>query len=189
MKDQLHNYLNRYVIFSEEEMNILFKLFEYRTFPKKEHLLVQDELCKYQFFITEGLVRSYYIDEKGDERITQFAIENWWVTNLDSYKNLSPSALFIQAIEKTTVLRISKENLELAFESIPKLERAFRIITENMLVAIQKRYEFYQKKSSKERYQQMIAALPDFSQRVPQYMIASYLEISPEYLSSLRKDI
>ncbi|OEK07564.1 hypothetical protein A8C32_17355 [Flavivirga aquatica] len=107
---------------------------------------------------------------------------------MESFILEKPSHLFIQALEDTTVLLITKENLELAYVNIPKLERVFRIITENMLIAIERKNEYYIKMGSKERYTSFISELKTFSQRVPQYMIASYLQITPEYLSELRKN-
>ncbi|MCX2681710.1 Crp/Fnr family transcriptional regulator [Galbibacter sp. EGI 63066] len=187
MKEQLRTYLNRYISLTDTELNLFFNHLTEDFFSKKEYLLKPGETCKYKYFITKGLIRTFYIDEKGDEKITQFAIENWWVTNMESFTLQLPSKQYLQAIEDTAVLKIDKENLEQVFAKVPKLERAFRIMTENMLIAIQRNHDFYQKMNSKERYEHMVKAQPKFTQRVPQYMIASYLEITPEYLSSLRK--
>ncbi len=188
MKQQLHNYLNRYVTFSEEEVNLFYNYLTPKTFQKKEYLLKEGDLCKDKFFITEGLVRIYKIDLKGKEKIAHFGIENWWTTNMESYILEQPSQLYIQALENTSVLSISKTNLEKAFKKLPKLERMFRIITENMFVAIERKNELYMKFSGKDRYQNLVDRIPDFAQRVPQYMIASYLDITPEYLSEIRKN-
>jgi CRP-like cAMP-binding protein len=187
VKDQLRKHLSRYVEFKDEEIDELFSKLIQKTFNKKEYLLKEGQVCKSNYFILSGLVRSFYIDAKGNEKITQFAIENWWVTNMESYIKGVPSYSSIQAIEKTTVLVIDKVDLEELFKTIPKFERFFRIITENMLIAIQRRSDIYLQMKSKDRYSDLIKYFPDFSQRVPQYMIASYLEITPEYLSELRK--
>lgn len=144
-------------------------------------------MCKFQYFITEGLVRTFYIDDSGFEKIVQFGIENWWVTDMNSFIKQKPSLLNIQALEETTILCIKKQNLDLAYDKSPKIERIFRKITENWLIAQQKNSHFYMKASSKERYFELINSFPNFVQRVPQYMIASYLDITPEYLSELRK--
>lgn len=188
MKQQLSNYLNRYVSFSEDELDLFYSFLTPKTFRKKEYLLKEGESCKDKFFITEGLVRIYKIDPKGNEKIAHFGIENWWMTNMESFILEQPSLLYIQALEFTTVLTISKSKLEMAFEKIPKLERLFRIITENMFVAIERKNELYMKFSSKERYHNLVDHIPGFAQRVPQYMIASYLDITPEYLSEIRKN-
>ena len=187
MNEQIRSYFNRYVAFEDKEIEAFCQCLEAKTFQKREYLLREGEICHYKYFITKGLTRSFYIDDKGNEKIIQFAIENWWVTNIESFVRESPAKINIQAVEETHVLAIKRMNLEKLYVAVPKLERLFRMLTENMLMAIQRRYEFYQKLSSKERYENMVNALPDFVQRVPQYMIASYLEITPEYLSELRK--
>ena len=110
---------------------------------------------------------------------------NW--TKDSTVINETPSRQTIQALEKTRLLCIEKIELENLYYTIPKLERAFRIITENMLIAIQRKDEVYMKKTSKSRYFNLVKQIPNISQRVPQYMIASYLNISPEYLSEIRK--
>ncbi|GAA3621870.1 Crp/Fnr family transcriptional regulator [Flavivirga jejuensis] len=188
MKKQLHTYLNRYVSFSEEEMDSFYNYLTPQTFQKKEFILKEGDLCKNKFFITKGLIRIFKIDAKGNEHIIHFGIENWWVTNMESFITEQPSLLYIQALEETTLLTISKTNLEKAYTTIPKLERLFRIITEKMFVAIERKNEHYIKIASKERYHLFMDELKTFSQRVPQYMIASYLDMTPEYLSELRKN-
>ena len=188
MKEQIKNYLNRYVAFEDAEIDDFYANLKPKTFRKKEYLLKQDQICKSNFFISEGLVRSFYIDEKGNEKIIQFAIENWWVTNVESFIQDMPSAINIQAIEDTTALVLYKNDLDQLYKSIPKLERLFRMITENTLIAVQRNNNFFSKKSSKERYFNFVNSFPGFAQRVPQYMIASFLDITPEYLSELRKN-
>lgn len=187
MKSQLASYLNRYVSFESEEIDIIFNSLSVQIFQKKELLLEQNQVCKYRFFIIEGLVRYFRTDSDGNENISLFGIENWWITNLDSFINEVPSHNAIQAVEKTIVLYISKNDLEILYQKVPKLERAFRVITEKMLIAIQRKDEIYMKQHSKERYYSLVDTIPNFAQRVPQYMIASYLDITPEYLSEIRK--
>ncbi|WP_117885340.1 Crp/Fnr family transcriptional regulator [Aureibaculum luteum] len=187
MKEQIKKHFSRYVAFSDLEIDEIYSKLTHKTFEKKEFLLKEGEICKSNYFLLYGLVRSFYIDNKGNEKITQFALENWWVTNMESYIKNIPSYSSIQAIEKTTVLIVDKLELEKLFKSIPKLERFFRIITENMLIAILRRNDIYLLMRSKDRYDGFMKHFPLFAQRVPQYMIASYLEITPEYLSELRR--
>ncbi|GMN07992.1 Crp/Fnr family transcriptional regulator [Croceitalea sp. MTPC5] len=185
-KEQLAEYLRRYEKLSFSEIDYFFNLTQKRKFSKSEFLLEAGKTCKHQYFILSGLTRVFHIDHKGNEKITQFAVENWWLTNWDSYKGETPSKSYIQALENTTVLQIGKAELENAFLKVPILERIFRKITENWLIAIQKHSEFYLNMDSKSRYDQFISTLPNFSQRVPQYMIASYLEVTPQHLSTIR---
>jgi CRP-like cAMP-binding protein len=189
MKQQLKTYINRYISFSDDETDSFFKYIEVNTYSKKEVLLEINQVCKHHYFIINGLLRAHYTDEKGTDKIIQFAIEDWWITNLESYVRESPSTFTIDTLEKSTILSISKTKLELAFIEIPKLERLFRIIAENTLVAIQRKNEFYMKLNSKERFLTIQRHIPDFLQRVPMYMIASYLDITPEYLSEIRKNL
>ncbi|WP_282081256.1 Crp/Fnr family transcriptional regulator [Aquimarina algiphila] len=187
MKNQLYKYLNRYAKFDNVDIELIYKNGVIQTYDNKEFLLEQNSVCKYKYFISKGLVRQYKVEDSGNENISAFAIENWWITNLDSFINETNSLNAIQALEETTVLQITKENLEHLYSKIPKLERAFRIISENMLIAFQRKNELHMNKNSEKRYYNFVEKLPNFSQRVPQYMIASYLNITPEYLSEIRK--
>lgn len=171
----------------EEAFDGFYSLLSEKQYGKKEWLLQAGSICKNQHFISEGLVRAYYTDDHGTERIVQFGIENWWVTDMDSFSNQKASAVHLQALEATTTLAISKEALDKAYSDIPGIERLFRIINEKRLIAQQRNSHFYMKTSSKDRYYGLIKSIPNFAQRVPQYMIASYLDITPEYLSELRK--
>ena len=187
--EALQVYINRYVECSDEEFEVIKTYLKPQSFKKKAYVLSEGQICKHYYFILEGLVRFYYIDEKATEIVTQFAIEHWWFTNYESFITQQPSRTYIQTIEPTTLLSISNEKFEELLIKIPKLERFFRLITENMLIATQKKYEYYLKMNSKAKYEQIVKHIPQLIQRVPQYMIASYLEISPEYLSQIRREI
>ncbi len=187
LQQPLHQYIKRYVSLTPEELAIFDDHLEKRTYEKRTFLLREGSICRHKFFILEGLLRTYYIDGNGQERITQFGKELWWVTDMESYVSQSLSRVYIQALEKTTAMVISKDQLEEVYRRVPKIERLFRIITERWLVAQQRNNNFYMKASSKERYNTLVTSIPNFVQRVPQYMIASYLDMTPEYLSELRK--
>ena len=189
MKEQIKKYFNRYVTFNESEIDSFYSKLKTKTFQKKEFLPKEHSVCKYKYFIIKGVVRSFYIDKKGNEKITQFAIDNWWVTNMESFIKETPSTQYLQAIEETTVFYISKKTIEELYKENPKFERLFRIITENMLIANLRKNDVFLQRTSKDRYTDFVTKLPNFIQRVPQYMIASYLEITPEYLSELRRQI
>lgn len=187
IKAQLKDYFDRYVTFSDHEFDQIYAKLSFKTLSKKDYLLKEGQVCTYKYFILNGLVRLFYNDHKGNEKITQFAIENWWVSSMESFVKGTPSTLSIQALETSQILYIDKKTLEELYLTTPKLERLFRIITENMLIAIQRRHDIYLQLRSKDRYDGFIKLFPNFIQRVPQYMIASYLDITPEYLSELRK--
>ncbi|MEL7421362.1 MAG: Crp/Fnr family transcriptional regulator [Bacteroidota bacterium] len=187
MNEILQEYINRYVQLNKQEQALFNQLLDTKVFGKKALLFEEGQVCRHQYFLLEGLVRTFYVDSSGNERITQFGKEHWWVTDMDSFIHESPSRVSIQALEKTTALVISKERLEEAYQKIPKIERLFRKISEKWLIAQQRHSRFYMKASSKDRYYGLVQSIPNFVQRVPQYMIASYLDITPEYLSELRK--
>ncbi|MFV1448523.1 Crp/Fnr family transcriptional regulator [Maribacter sp. HS] len=186
MKEKIHKYFNRYVEFNRDEINEFCSKIKIKTFDKKEYILKEGQICNNRYFILEGLVRSFYTDYKGNEKIIQFALENWWITDTDSFINQIPSFSSIQTLEKTTVLILNKKDLETLYFSNTKLERLFRMISEKTLIAIQRKANFYLQMNSKDRYNLFTTQFPIFAQRVPQYMIASYLEITPEYLSEIR---
>ncbi|GAA3627322.1 Crp/Fnr family transcriptional regulator [Flavivirga jejuensis] len=161
-KEQLKNYFNRYVDFSNTAIDEIYTKLESKTFQKQEYILQQGQICKSKYFIISGLIRSFHIDHKGNEKITQFALENWWLTNMESYITQTPSRLYIQAIEKTQLLLFNKDVLEELYFSIPQLERFFRIVTENMLIANKRRHDFYLQMKSKDRYHGFINFFPKF---------------------------
>ncbi len=188
MKKQLKAYFNRYLTFDDAEIDAIYASLTQKTFKKRAFLLEKGNVCKHNFFILKGVVRAFHIDDKGKEQITLFAIDDWWVTNMESFIKEIPSYQYIQAVEDTSVLCLSKNTLEELYIKFPKLERLFRIITENMLIANLRKNDLFLQLKSKERYYDFIEKQPAFAQRVPQYMIASYLEITPEYLSELRRN-
>ncbi len=184
---EIEKYLLRFENFSQDEINQIQSRLVPKSFKKKAFVLSEGEKCNYWYFVVKGLVRCFYINEKNKEQIIRFAIENWWFTNLESVIKKSPSQFYIQTLEPTQLLLLENKQLEDLYVKIPKLNKVFRKISEKTLMALQARYEFKMAKTSKDRYQNFLDELPGFSQRIPQYMLASYLNISPEYLSSLYK--
>lgn len=161
--------------------------FHPKTLKKKEILLSQGETSAHMRFIEQGCLRSYYIDDNAQEHILQFGIEGWWVNDLYSYLTQTPATYFIQAIEDSTVLQIHRDTLESLFKQVPAMERFFRIKIQNAYVALQKRTTRTMSQPAEERYRQFREKYRDIEQRVPQYMIASYLGITPEHLSKIRR--
>ena len=117
MKEKIHKYFNRYVVFNRDEINEFCSKIKIKTFDKKEYILKEGEIVNHEYFILEGLVRSFYTDYKGNEKIIQFALENWWITDTDSFINQIPSFSSIQTLEKSTVLIINKKDLETLYFS------------------------------------------------------------------------
>lgn len=182
----LKSYADRYVALSDEELDALWNALECREIAKKEYLLEPGQTCKNQYFILEGCFRSYYIDQKGNEQVMHFAIEHWWMTDYDSLSNQQPSAMYIQALEPATVLQIDLESLNALFDQYPMIDRLFRIIAEKTFIAAQRRLQHMLSLRREEMLDTFQAGTFSFSDRVPQYMIASYLGFTPEFLSMIR---
>jgi len=129
----------------------------------------------------------YFLNEKSTEQITQFALEGWWLTDFFSFMDNTPSDYFIQTIETTELISIEKQAYDELLNTLPQLERYFRMIFQKNLAASQLRAKYLYEMSKEEFYQHFSSNFPEFMQRVPQYMVASYLGLTPEYVSELRK--
>ena len=138
------------------------------------------------YFIIKGCFRQYIINNKGTEQTLQFGIESWWITDYLSFHNNTPSHFYIQAVENSEIIAIDKTVLESLLIQIPKLERYFRIVSQKTFGAAQMRIKFLFTMSAEERYRHFNTLNPEFVQRVPQYMLASYLDFSAEFMSKIR---
>src|SRR4051812_13714448 len=174
---------------TNDEFNHLKTFFTMKKLRKRQYLLQEGDSAKYQAFVVEGILRSYTIDEKGGEHILQFASEGWWITDLASYLSDEPSILNIDALEDATLLLLAKPSWEKAMHEIPGLEHYFRIIIQNHLVATQKRLLQSLAETAEEKYSRFLKTYPECAQRVSQHMIASYLGVTRETLSRVRKQL
>ncbi|MGH1336366.1 MAG: Crp/Fnr family transcriptional regulator [Aureispira sp.] len=179
-------YIKRYVKISETEIDLFKSYLKPRTLKKKEFLLKEGQFCKSRYFITKGCIRLYYIDNKGNEQIVHFGIDNWWITDYESLINKTPSKLYIQATENTELLEFPQEKFDELCGQVPQTERLFRKIMEKTYIASQRRIEYMFSLSGEELFNYFITTNPKFVQRVPQYMIASYLGLSPEFVSKVK---
>jgi len=179
--------IERLIHLTQEEKEIFESLFEIYLIDKKEILLQEGQICKYEYFVLEGTLRSFYVDDFFIEHTTMFAIEGWWTGNLKSFVREVPSDFTIQAQERTKVIRIHKNKIEELYSRIPKFERYFRILLQNRLLATQDRVTKHLSSTASERYIQFINKYPEIEQRVSLKHIASYLGITPTYLSRLRR--
>lgn len=175
------------VSITPKSIDLIKPCLEIKQLAKKEFLLQPGQTSKHMRFVAEGSLRSYYLDADSQEHILQLGIENWWVNDLYSYLAEKPSNMFVQAIEKSVIVQISKSKLEFLFEQIPELSNFFRIKIQNAYVALQERTMQQISADAYERYSKFRLEYRDIEQRIPQYMIASYLGITPEFLSYLRK--
>lgn len=186
MNPNLSAYIRRYIEISEAEDVVFQSFLKTKSFKKKEYLLKGGQICKSRYFIKKGCLRLFYIDPKGNEQIIHFGIENWWITDYDSLINKQPSKIYIQALEDTEVLILEESVFESLMQKIPQTERLFRKIMEKSYVALQRRFEYSLSLSGEDFYETFIAANSSFAQRIPQYMLASYLGFTPEFVSKLR---
>lgn len=177
------------VSITEEELNFCKTLFIPKKLRKRQYLLQEGDVCKYTSFVEKGLLRTFTVDEKGNEHILQFSTEGWWISDLYSFLTDEPSLYNIEALEDCELLRITKPSWEILLEKIPVFERYFRILIQNSLIATQRRLMGTMSETAEEKYLKLINNFPGCIQRVPQHMIASYLGITRETLSRIRKQL
>jgi CRP-like cAMP-binding protein len=187
MFELLYKKLHAAIPITEEEFGYCQSLFVPKKLRKRQYLLQEGDVCRYQAFVEKGMLRSYTTDEKGAEHILQFASEGWWIADLSSYLTGDPSRFNIEALEDAELLLLSKPHWEELMQKVPKLEHYFRILVQNHLIATQKRLMQSLSETAEEKYLQFTRTYPECLQRVPQHMIASYLGVTRETLSRLRK--
>ena len=185
----LVEHINKKVNLSAEEEAFLITKLKLRTFLKGQYIVQEGDVSIYQTFIISGKVRTFYLDNNGNEHVISFGIENWWAGDICSFTTRTPAEFNTQCLEQTTVVQISYDNMELLYQEIPKLERYFRVIIQAAYGNMSKRIVRNHSMTAKERYLLFLESYPDIVQRVPQYMIASYLGITKEFLSSIRRQI
>ncbi|OLY91916.1 cAMP-binding domain of CRP or a regulatory subunit of cAMP-dependent protein kinases [Cnuella takakiae] len=186
MFELLQKKIGAQVRLSEAEVDLCNSMFGQRSIRKRQYLLQEGEVCRYQYFVSRGILRSYTTDDKGAEHILQFASEGWWMADLYSFFTGEASLYNMEAIEDAEVLMISRDNWDRLLQELPKLEHYFRVLLQNHLVATQRRLLVSLSEPAEQRYLRFMDAYPDCLQRVPQHMIAAYLGITKESLSRLR---
>lgn len=181
------DYINRYVTLTDQEVDIFKSLSRVKKLRKRQYLVEEGELCRYENFVTKGCLRCYYVDPDGNEHIVQFAIEGWWISDLHSFLTQTPAHFNVDAIEPSEVIQIEYDHLQELYQKVPKFERFFRQIIQRAFVAAQERIIDSYSKDARQRYLEFSEMYPEIEQRVPQYMLASYLGITPEFLSKIRR--
>lgn len=186
MYHALFAHINKFIDLSMDEQEILATLLKSSSYKKKAFLHEAGATCRANYFVVKGCLRLYFIDIKGAEQTTQFAIENWWISDLTSFLFQQPSDFYIQAAEATEVIVIEHRHYDEIFEKLPRLEKYFRLIFQKLHQASQIRIKYLYSQTAEERYTNFNALFPAFVQRIPQYMLASYLGFTPEFLSKIR---
>ena len=156
---------------------------------KKQFILQEGDVCKHITFVTSGCLRAYTVDHRGEEHVIQFAIEDWWISDLQSFLTGKPAHYNIDALEDSDILLLEKQAREKMMATVPKVERYFRLVQEANYVATHRRIEETLSASAEERYLDFIRTYPSLFHRIPQNQIASYLGITPQSLSRIRKEL
>lgn len=185
----LIEYMHQYIDLTSQEREIVLQHISYRKYLKGQFVVQQGDVCKYESFVVKGCLKSFYVDNDGQEHIAMFAIEDWWVSDLGSFLTQTPADYNVQCLENTEVIQFTFEQLEQLYHLVPKLERFFRIILQKAYVASEKRIIRNLSLPARDRYLEFKNQYPQIEQRVPQYMIASYLGITKEFLSKIRSQI
>jgi len=180
-------HIRKYVRLDDREADLLADALQFRSVKKKEFLLKEQQVCEANYFVLKGCLRLYFIQETGAEQIIQFGIENWWITDQQSLDWQQPSHFYLQAVEATGLAILDRTTAAALLDRIPCLDRYFRVIAQRTFAASQQHRFFAQNLSGEERYHQFARSFPDFIQRIPQYMIASFLGFTPEFISKIRR--
>jgi CRP-like cAMP-binding protein len=189
MFEKINDYALRCMKFEAPDLEYFDSLLQHKTFSKKTFLLLEGEVCQFEAFILKGCIRTYYIDSAGAEVTLQFAIEDWWVSDITSFQNQTPSHMYIETLEDCELLLLSPENKEKLLARVPGFERMFRLMVQRNLAQTQERLFRTISSTAVEKYLDFLNRYPAIPQRVAQHYIASYLGFSPEFLSKVRKKL
>lgn len=174
---------------TNDDKELISSFFEFKALRKKDFLLEEGDICKNLAFVSKGALKSYSLDEKGQEHISLLAWEGWWVSDFKSFISEEKAILSIDAIEDSEVLLISRNNYEALLMKVPAMERYFRMLYQNSLVTKDRRLISSNTYTAEEKYLHLIEMYPFISQRIPQNLIASYLGLTPETISRIKKNL
>ncbi|UCA62078.1 Crp/Fnr family transcriptional regulator [Chryseobacterium rhizoplanae] len=189
MTEPLQKHIREYVDISDEKLEKYCSAFTLRKIKKKEFLLTEGSVCEFEGFIVKGCFKVFHTDRNAYEQILYFGIENWWISDIDSFVNRIPSKLTIQALEDSEILLISKENKEKLYQEMPEVEKLMRLKFQRSIIALQRRILDNLSKSSEERYIEFLQDYPQTAHRLTNIQIAAYLGVTPESLSRVRRKI
>lgn len=176
----------KHVSLTAEEQESVLALVENDHYKAKTILLEEGKICTHSFFVLKGILRSYTMDENGVEHVMSFACPGWWIADMYSYLSQRPGQLFIETNEEAEVILLSKENQEKLYVQVPKMERFFRILIENSLIANQQRLIDNMTFTAEARYDKFSKKYPELVNCLPQKQIASYIGVTPEFFSKMK---
>lgn len=185
----LFTFFDNYLPLTVEEQALFETRVVQRKLKRKQLLLQEGFACKYYTFVVKGCFRMYGVDEKGSEHNLQFAAENDWIADIGSFHSEKPSRLFIEAVEPSAVLQIEKQDLYFLYLAMPKLDRIFKVIIEHNFIELQNRVLQNISSTAQQRYLAFLEQYPLLALRLPNTHIASYLGITPEFLSKIRSEL
>jgi CRP-like cAMP-binding protein len=188
-EQQLFTFFDSYVPLSAEEKLELSARVKERALKRKEFFLQEGQVCHHYAFVVEGCFKTYSVDNLGKEHNLQFAAENDWIADISSFYSDKPSKLYIETLEPSRILLIEKKDLIFFYKYYPKFVRYFKVIFENKFVEMQNRVLQNISSTAEERYLTFLEQYPQLSNRIPSIQIASYLGVTPEFLSKVRKDL
>ncbi|WP_462248763.1 Crp/Fnr family transcriptional regulator [Ferruginibacter sp.] len=180
------NNIAKHIALNKEEINYFVSFLKRQQVAKKDFILKEGQVCKNISFVNAGTLRAFYIDKAGKESTIMFAVADWWVTDMYCFINQLPAMLTIQAVEHSEIFQLQKKDLDTLYHNIPKFEKFFRIIMQNAYIREQLRVIESLSLTAEERYNNFMVKYPQIAQQVTQKQIASYLGITPEFLSSIR---
>ena len=180
---------NELIPLTQQEQELIESYLTPKKLRKKQYILQEGDVCRFITFVEKGSLRSYTVDEKGGEHIFQFALEGWTIADLYSFLTGEPATYHIEALEHSELVQISKRAHEELLQSMPKYETYIRLQITEAYIALQKRLTSVLSLPLEERYTYFSSLYPDILQRVPQHMIASYMGLTPETLSRVRRRI
>ena len=187
--EPLLNYFERLIPLNKEEKELVTKSFHSRLYRKRQYVLQEGNICTQLNFVVRGCLRMYKIDEQGATHVLQFAVENYWINDLGSFHSEKPSELNIDALDDTMVLQINRNDLVSLYLQASKFDRIFRVLIENSFINLQKRLLQNISSTAEQRYQAFLDTYPHLVNRLSQTQIASFLGITPEFLSRLRNKV
>jgi CRP-like cAMP-binding protein len=178
--------IEQHVTLTQQEQELFLSKTEIHHYKAKTILLNSGAICKHSYFVNSGILRSFNINDNIVEHVLSFACQGWWIGDMYSLLSQKPGNLFIEVLEDAEVVLLSKENQEILYREIPKLERFFRILTENSLVANQERLMDNLSLTAEERFEKFCKKYPTLIQKIAQKQIASYLGVTPEFYSKMK---
>jgi CRP/FNR family transcriptional regulator, anaerobic regulatory protein len=185
----LIDYFEKFLPLNEEEKSIVEKVFKERRVKRRQFILQEGDVCLHNTFVVEGCFKMYMVDLNGKEHNLQFAVENWWIGDIGSFHSGASSSLYIEALENSVILQTNKEDQLKLFVDYPKFNRIFRVLAENAMVSLQNRILQNISSTAEERYLIFLEKYPQLFNRISNVQIASYLGVTPEFLSTIRKKI